>query len=263
MRPSLFILIVLTLLPGIVKSGYRYFERPAGSHCIFDKGLILSHTDEIELKERFTNFRDTSGIEFLLITIPEAPGESMSDYASGLALQWEHTGEITARSVLMVIEARHNRLGIGAGSALQIEFPVSVAHNIRRRLLKPSFSQQEINLDNIIIASDVLMAIATGREEEAGFKNSLSLGIFSLIVLLVIFFGLLYPLILLKNFRRTTIASRNLSYQTVLTWPRSLINSNITGFDDFSTGRGPFSGRTRREVIEGIKNGGGGARGKW
>ena len=258
MQKRLFLIVVVHLV--IILSAFNFPERPAGNHLVMDFAKMLSHTDKLDLSAHLRNFKDTSGIELLIVTIPEIEKRNIAEYSSSLAKKWEESGEIKSETILLVLDKKNLRLGIGAGSAFPKQFPPTIAENLEKKYFVPG-SERTLE-ESLMSASARVMEIATGTLEETALKDSISPFVFWSLLILFIFFFLVYPIILYKSVRRSSLGTKPVSLFTAIALKHTFGSSNISGFEEFSTGRDPFASSTGQQLMERVKHGGG-ADGKW
>lgn len=244
----------------LLLSSLDFPERPVGSHFVIDYDNLLSYTDQLELEGMLENFKDSSGINLLLVTIPVEKGISMIDFANQLAKKWEATGEMLPKSVLFAVD-KNGRVGIATGSKFKGSIPESVSETLERDILRPGFESD--NKEPVIKkATLVMMGILTGDPSDDNFLNSYSFLLFLFMTLLGLFFLFVYPMLSYKTVKKGYFATRPIGLFAALSLKHNFGTSNINGFEEFSTGRGPFGGRTHDEMMDTLRHGGG-IGGKW
>lgn len=242
--------LILCFIFASIAVEAKYPNRPTGNQLIMDYASVITPLNKSLLERKLTDFRDSTGVEILLVTLPSIETASIHNYAINLAKQWEDDGVMSSETVLMIWEKSKHQFGLGPGTALKHDFPISVSEKMEDRYFAHS---TDIN-NGLLGASESVMGIISGNVDEKAVGGINSGGLL-LLLFFIIFFLIAYPIWLFKEAKRTHLGTKPINFSTALSLKYTFGGGN---FSEFRNATGPFGLINNTE-----QKGGGGAGGVW
>jgi len=234
---------------------------PANDGWVTDLAGLLSAQQEEQLELLMESYKQGSGHEIALLTVPSLEGETIEGLALAVARSWGLGDEETHNGALLVIAQAERRLRIEVGRGLEGALPDVVCGRIISHVITPAFKsgdyaggiQQGIVAMHSAIGGDYgpLERTSRSRRTGGGLSGLIMIAIFALMML-----G-----------RRGGGGGRGVRGRSDSIWPWLVMGSMMSGRRGHSWSGGGGFGGSRGGGFSGFGGGGGfsggGASGGW
>ncbi len=104
---------------------------------VTDLAELISPAKEAELAELMESYRNGSGNEIAVLTVPSLEGRSLEGFALNVAREWGLGQMDTSNGALLVIAVAERKTRIEVGRGLEGPIPDAIAGRILRNILSP------------------------------------------------------------------------------------------------------------------------------
>jgi uncharacterized protein len=168
MRPiSISISLAAILLAGL--AGYWLLAGKAGPALVVDDAGLMSDAQRIRLAEYHAYLLDDHGIDYRVVTTPEAGDINVFAVERFEALGVGSRSE-GARGLLLVIDPDRNQVRLEVGYALEGVFPDAFIGYVEQRQMVPFFQAGRV-ADGILAATELIVTRAQRAAANAGFEG--------------------------------------------------------------------------------------------
>lgn len=227
-------------------------ERPVG--MVNDFADMLTPSEEQQLEQKLTNYRDTTTNVIAIATLESLEGYPEEEIATTLFNNWRMWEGERYNGVLILVSEQDRRMQIEVGYGLEGAIPDAMANRVYADILVPSFQAGDFygGLDQ---ATNVLIDLSAGEFE--GFPEQQSSGEGFPIDVIIIFIIIIFILVTRgkggKGGRRHSLGSSGIIF-----YGGGFGGGSRGG--SFGGGGGGFGGFSGGG---GFGSGGGGAGGGW
>jgi len=151
----------LALLAGQAEPALPELER-----AVTDQAGMLSSSEASALEQRLRAYRDQTGHQFALVTIPSLQGLPIEDYSIRLAEKWRLGDDDRDDGLLMVIAKEDRKIRIEVGYGLEGAIPDVIAKRVIADVMAPYFRKDQAGT-GIIAGFEQLMRAAEGEAVKA------------------------------------------------------------------------------------------------
>ena len=116
-------------------------EVPANDGWVTDLAGMLSDAQEQQLELLMESYRQGSGHEIALLTVPDLGGETIERYALEVARSWGLGSQETSNGALLVVAKAERKLRIEVGRGLEGALPDVICGRIIRDLITPAMKR--------------------------------------------------------------------------------------------------------------------------
>lgn len=254
MRLLCIVLFFVTYLAGYrsLASKDLFPPKPHNSGYIIDFADVVK--DKAKLEKELSAYKDTSGNTIYFVTVEKINKYTIHEYADLLAEKWETSGKIGPHTVLMVWEERKHRFGVGAGSALIDNLPISLSERIEDDFFTGN-TKNTSDINGVYKAKNTIALVLSSPPGTFDFSN-ISFWSFLIIAFLIAFFLFGYPYIMFRQMKSLNLRSKPSKF-----WSPLYLRNSFGGvnYRDFNHSLGSF--KVEKTVKK--NEGGGGATGNW
>lgn len=228
---------------------------PSFTGYVVDAANILPADAESALSDKLKGFREKSGHQFAVATVPSLQGTTVEDFANRLFREWKLGDATRNDGVLMLVAPTERKVRIEVGYGLEGDLTDLVSHFIIQNAVLPRFKAGDMP-GGVSRGVDDVIAVFSGQAEDykaraAATEDDGELPLETRIFLVC--FVLLFLYIFWQSFRGGGGGGRG---RRASPWI-------IGGPGGWSGGGGGFSGGGGFGGGGGGSSGGGGASGGW
>lgn len=110
---------------------------PTADGWVTDLGGLISPAKEAELEALMESYRNGSGHEIAVLTVPSLGGRSIEDLALRTGREWKIGREGKNDGAILVLAAAERKTRIEVGRGLEGSIPDAIAGRILRNILQP------------------------------------------------------------------------------------------------------------------------------
>jgi uncharacterized protein len=114
-------------------------EVPANAGWVTDQAGMLSEQQERELELLMESYKQGSGHEIALLTVPDLGGQTVERYALEVGRAWEMGREGKSDAALLLVAKAERKIRIEVGRGLEGNLPDIRAGQIIRNIITPAF----------------------------------------------------------------------------------------------------------------------------
>ncbi len=151
----------LALLPLAGTAAAQELEVPSNDGWVTDLAGLLTPAQEQALEESLEAYKQGSGHEVAVLTVPTLNGAPIERFALQVARDWKIGREGSDDGVLLVISKAERKLRIEVLRGLEGDIPDSVAGRIIRDVISPRFKQDRY-YDGVREGVEAICAAAGG-----------------------------------------------------------------------------------------------------
>ncbi|QDV04538.1 hypothetical protein Poly30_00290 [Planctomycetes bacterium Poly30] len=118
---------------------------PAAEGWVTDLGDLISPAKEIELEALMESYRNGSGHEIAVLTVPSLGGRNIEELALRTAREWKLGREGENDGALLVLAAAERKTRIEVGRGLEGSIPDAIASRILRNILQPRLRAGDVD----------------------------------------------------------------------------------------------------------------------
>jgi uncharacterized protein len=241
-------------------------EWPNPPKLVNDFANILSDRENGTLERKLVAYNDSTSTQIAVVTINSLNGDDIANYSFLLAEKWGIGTKGKDNGVLILVAMQDRKMFIATGYGMEGVLTDALAKRIVENFLKPNFRNNNY-YKGIDDATTVIIGLASGlytADQIAGSGNNTT-GRSRLIFPLFFFlFFIVMSYSRFRNVRGSHMAGSNMNFITFLLMS-SMGGRRGRGYDNFSSGSGPFGGGGGGGFggFGGGGFGGGGAGGSW
>ncbi len=162
---------------------------PANDGWVTDLGGFLTPQQETTLEQLMESYKQGSGNEIALLTVPGLEGRSIEDYALEVARQWRIGEEGEHNGALLLVSRSEREIRIEVGRGLEGNITDAISGRIIRGLIAPEFKKGRFYA-GLFAGIEALQAAAGGDyadipEESKGGSGG-GIGLFPLMIFIFI-----------------------------------------------------------------------------
>lgn len=249
--------IIALLLLGVQTLAQQIPARPQPKRLLHDFAAVLTEPKRTEaLEYKLEKYNDSCGIEILIVTVENLHGMDVEKYSKRLVSQWEDSVE-KAKTIFILFDEQERGFALLSGAKLEHKFSKTINDKIEEDYLKRHFRSGEY-YEGFNKAADVIVNFATDKMTLAQMEADDPYSMVFWIVLLIVGALIIYPTIQYIRFIRSkNLGTRKYGFINAFMMANKLGKHKKDGsFDNFSKGKGPFSGTKFAQF-------GGGSGGTW
>ena len=138
---------------------HAYPQRPDGP--VLDLADIFPAKDEGALNQRLTDYWQTSGNAFVVVSVKSLNGQSIEDYARGLFEEWGIGDARKSRGILLLVAPTERKVRIEVGCGLIATVSDDQAAAIIRDDMIPTYAEGELEKGTLAGVDAVIGAMKT------------------------------------------------------------------------------------------------------
>lgn len=160
------------------------YQVPKNEGWVTDRAKLLSEADERALEARLEAWKQTTGHQISVLTIPSLDGESLEDATLAVARAWGiGSGERSDGALLFVAQA-DRKMRIEVGDGLEGALTDSVSGRIIRDVIAPQFRSKKFSA-GIRAGVEAMIGVVEGGVEsvpalQGKRRNAVGVGIMAL-----------------------------------------------------------------------------------
>jgi len=138
---------------------------PAFTNYVVDAANVLPPGDEQALVEKLKSFRERTGHQFAVATVPSLQGTSVEDFANRLFREWKLGDATRNDGALLLVAPSERKVRIEVGYGLEGDLTDAVSRLIIENAILPRFRAGDIP-GGISRGADDVMAVFSGQAED-------------------------------------------------------------------------------------------------
>jgi len=162
---------------------------PANDGWVTDMGGFLTPQQETTLEQLMESYKQGSGHEIALLTVPDLGGRSIENYALEVARQWGLGEEGKHNGALLLVTRSEREIRIEVGRGLEGNITDGISGRIIRGLIAPEFKKGRFYA-GLFAGIEALQAAAGGDyadiPEESKDRSGGGIGLFPLLIFIFI-----------------------------------------------------------------------------
>jgi len=117
---------------------------PENQGWVTDLADLLPAAEEQQLELLMESYKQGSGHEIALLTVPDLGGETVERFALEVARAWGIGGAETSNGALLVVAKAERKLRIEVGRGLEGDLPDAICGRILRDVITPAFQRGDM-----------------------------------------------------------------------------------------------------------------------
>lgn len=117
---------------------------PGNQGWVTDLADLLPAAEEQRLELLMESYKQGSGHEIALLTVPDLDGETIERFALEVARTWGIGGAQTSNGALLVVAQAERKLRIEVGRGLEGDLPDAICGRIIRDVITPAFKRGDM-----------------------------------------------------------------------------------------------------------------------
>lgn len=140
-RPGTLALFAIVVAMAAIPTPAQDAFPPPSDGWVTDLGGFLSADQERTLEALMESYRQGSGHEIALLTVPDLGGRSLERYALEVARDWGIGDRETSAGALLLVTRAERKVRIEVGRGLEGNLTDSISGRIIRNVVTPAFRQ--------------------------------------------------------------------------------------------------------------------------
>jgi uncharacterized protein len=166
------------------------YQVPENDGWVTDRAKLLSATDERALETRLEQWKQSTGHQISVLTIPSLEGESLEEATLAVARAWGVGTSARNDGALLFVAQNDRKMRIEVGAGLEGSLTDSISGRIIRDVIAPQFRAKKFGA-GIRAGVEAMIGVVEGGEESVpalhGKRHSAPAAIIPLAMFAVIF----------------------------------------------------------------------------
>jgi uncharacterized protein len=156
------VLLLLLALLG-ASSAFALDIPPTPTQWLVDGAHILNASDAEALNQKLRDFEQTSGVQFIIYTLPSLEGEALDDFSIRAAEKWKIGNKKYDNGLILFVFPQERKMRLEVAYGLESTVTDAYSSRVIREIIAPKFAANDY-AGGLNAGADALIARISGKE---------------------------------------------------------------------------------------------------